>query len=137
MPRTDPSTTLRATRPGYSCAMGGNASVRSAPRSPGHSGRPVWARVLGTMADVVVGLGVAVGLLMALAAVAVLVGADATALGEWAVDTAAALLAPLDPLLARVVTFADPQRAMAATLGAAALVWGGGGWALSALIRPR
>lgn len=117
--------------------MGGSASVRSSPRSPGDSGRPVWARVLDTMADVVVGLGVALGLLMALAAVAVLVGADTTDLGEWVVDTAVALLGPLDALLARVVTFDDPQRAMAATLGAAALVWGGGGWAMSALIRPR
>lgn len=93
--------------------------------------------MLDTVADVVIGLGVAVAILMSLAALAVLVGAEETSLGEWVVDTAMELLGPLDTMIDRLVRFADPQRAMAATLGGAALVWGGGSWALAALIRPR
>jgi hypothetical protein len=111
--------------------------VLKKPQTTAASQRPLWARVLDVVADVLVGVGTAVALLMMLAAVAVLVGVAGSGLGEWVLDTSVALLGPIESLVDSLLTIEDDRLMLAATLGFGALVWGGAGWGLAALVRPR
>jgi hypothetical protein len=111
--------------------------AKKSPTTAAASQRPLWARVLDVLADVLVGVGAAVAVLMLLAALAVLVGVTGSGLGQWVLDTSAALLGPIESTVASLVTIEDDRLMLAAALGVGALVWGGAGWLLAALVRPR
>jgi hypothetical protein len=98
--------------------------------------RPWWARTLDVVADVVLGVGVAVALLMLLGGLAVVVGLDGSGVGQWLADTGSALLGPLDDLMQSWLTIEDERLAQAAALGIGGVAWAVAGWLLSLLVRP-
>lgn len=106
-------------------------------RVPSTSRRPWWARTLDVVADVVLGIGIVVALLMLLGGLAVLVGLADSGVGQWLADTGSTLLGPLDDLLRTWLTIDDERQLRAATLGIGAVVWAAAGWLLSLLVRPR
>jgi hypothetical protein len=91
--------------------------------------------MLDSTADVLLGVGVTVAVVLLLAAaVAALELAD-TAAGGWLVGTGSGLVGPL-AAVADQVSFQQAHHELAATLGAAAVLWALGGWLLSRLVRP-
>lgn len=98
--------------------------------------RPLWARLLDTVAEVAFGVGAALAAVAALAALVALAGWADTGAGLWLTTTASVLAGPVDALLTRLVSIDDPNHALAAVLAVSASVWLVLGWGLSRLVRP-
>ena len=94
--------------------------------------RPLWARVLDTVADVLLWVGLAVAGVLLLASAASLLGASATTVGAWLTGTGLPLVGPIDA----VVDVPEESRDLALALAMGAVVWAAVGWAVSRLLRP-
>ena len=93
--------------------------------------------MLDVVADVLLGVGVAVGLVVGLGALATLVGTTDSAVGGWLARTATTLAGPVPELVEGWVSLDAGPGQTALGLGLAALAWAVAGWLLSSLVRPR
>lgn len=96
----------------------------------------MWARTLDVVADVLLGVGLAVATVTALGAVATLVGRVEAGVGDWMAQTATALAGPVPRLVQTWVADEPSSQVAALGLGVAALLWAAAGWVLSRLVRP-
>ena len=82
-------------------------------------------------------MGVAVGLVVGLGALATLVGTTDSGVGGWLAGTATTLAGPVPHLVSSWASLDAGPGLTALGLGLAALAWAVAGWMLSALVRPR
>jgi hypothetical protein len=86
---------------------------------------------LDAASDVLLGVGLAVGALLVVAALLALAGLEG-GLAAWVLRTGERLSGPLTAW----VPSSDPGLALAAVLAVAGLAWAALGWLLSRLLRP-
>jgi hypothetical protein len=86
---------------------------------------------------VLLGVGVAIGLVIGLGALAILVGATGSAVGGWLARTATTLAGPVPELIEGWVSLEPGSGLTSLGLGLAAIAWAGAGWLLSSLVRLR
>ena len=96
------------------------------------SARPAWASLLDVVSDVLLGVGLAVGALLAVGAGLVLAIGEPSGLAAWVVGTGERLAGPLVGWVASP----DPVQGLALGLALGAVAWGIAGWGLSRLLRP-